>query len=147
MREKIKEESRVVHVLGSLALLLAGMAMGANLFPRTEQVTVERIVERRVEVPVEVVKYLDRVVEKRVEVPVEKVVYVRDTLKKPQDKQPDASSWLQVTEGLSRSDVLAILGEPRKIEGGGSFEDWYYEGRGGARVSFLNGKVYAWVAP
>ena len=47
-----------------------GVFAGASFFPVMET----KIVEKRVDVPVEVIKYIDRIVEKRVEVPVERIV-------------------------------------------------------------------------
>lgn len=60
---------RALAILTAIAL---GGFVGAIFFPTVET----KFVEKRVEVPVEVVKYVDRVVEKRVEVPVEVVKYV-----------------------------------------------------------------------
>ena len=49
-----------------------GFAAGAILVP----LEVIKIVEKRVEVPVEVVRHVDRILEKRVEVPVEVIRFV-----------------------------------------------------------------------
>jgi len=145
------------HQFLGAAMFLIGILAGRAFFPlevpkpfvveRRVDFPVDRIVEKRVEVPVEVVKFVDRIVEKRVEVPVERVVYVDRIATKPVSRSTGESAWMQLSKGLSRSDVLAILGEPRKIDGGNVFEDWYYGAPGGARVAFMNGQVYTWVSP
>jgi len=105
---------------------------------------VERIVEKRV--PFEVIKYVDRIVEKRVEVPVEKkvevpvvkvvekmvevpvdrIVYRDRIVEKSVSSVPvGLSQWRRIKKGISREQVRAILGEPRKIEGG-TLELWFY---------------------
>ena len=108
------------------------------------EVPVERIVEKRV--PFEVIKYVDRIVEKRVEVPVEKkvevpvvkvvekmvevpvdrIVYRDRIVEKSVSSVPvGLSQWRRIKKGISREQVRAILGEPRKIEGG-TLELWFY---------------------
>lgn len=108
------------------------------------EVPVEKVVEKRV--PFEVIKYVDRVVEKRVEVPVEKrvevpvvklvdklvevpverIVYRDRIVERAVSSSPAGlSAWRRINKGLSRDQVRAILGEPRKIEGG-PIEVWYY---------------------
>lgn len=110
------------------------------------EVPVEKIVEKRVEVPVE------RMVERRVEVPVERIVY-RDRIGQKTVSLPPTglSSWRRITKDLSREQVRAILGEPRKIEGG-IIEYWFY----GQSDSFgapssvefgYNGTVIGWREP
>lgn len=84
------------------------------------EVPVEKIVEKRVEVPVE------RMIEKRVEVPVERIVYRDRIVERAVPSSPAGlSAWRRIYKGLSRDQVRAILGEPRKIEGG-PIEVWYY---------------------
>jgi len=119
----------------SLALLVAvalGGFLGAIFFPTVET----RFVEKRVEVPVEVIKYVDRVVEKRVEVPVDRVVekivenrvevpsdkavikYVSDRTKEVDGKPSYVISddrlnlWIQIKVGMTRQQVVSILGPP-----------------------------------
>jgi hypothetical protein len=119
----------------SLALLVAvalGGFLGAIFFPTVET----RSVEKRVEVPVEVIKYVDRVVEKRVEVPVDRVVekvvekrvavpsdkavikYVSDRTKDVDGKpsyvinEDRLNLWLQIKVGMTRKQVVSILGPP-----------------------------------
>jgi hypothetical protein len=92
MREIIEEQpvpskSYGRFMLVGLIAAAAGGLVGALLFPTIET----RFVEKRVEVPVEVVKYVDRVVErvveKRVEVPVEVVKYVDRMVEKVVEKR------------------------------------------------------------
>jgi hypothetical protein len=110
------------------------MVLGANLFPRVEQVVVNRIVERRVEVPVE------HVVERRVEVPVGKV----DRLDSLETKSASARRvWPEIREGLSRSEVRAMLGSPGVIDD--HYGVWYYANSGWVR--FDDGVVSAWKEP
>ncbi len=119
----------------SLALLVAvalGGFLGAIFFPTVET----KFVEKRVEVPVEVIKYVDRVVEKRVEVPVDRVVekivekrvevpsdkavikYVSDRTREVDGKpsyvinEGRLNLWLQIKVGMTRQQVVSILGPP-----------------------------------
>jgi hypothetical protein len=98
------------------------------------------IVERRVEVPVEklVVKTVEVPVDRRVEVPVEVVKVVEKPVEKVvfQDRivektvfgvPPDIARWRQLSKGMSREQVRSILGEPRRVEAiSGYFEKWGY---------------------
>jgi hypothetical protein len=120
----------------TLALLVAvalGGFLGAIFFPTVET----RFFEKRVEVPVEVIKYVDRVVEKRVEVPVDRVVekivvqrveipgperavvtYVSDRTQQANGKPTYVMSeerinlWKQIKKGMTRKQVIEILGPP-----------------------------------
>ncbi|MEY3852292.1 MAG: hypothetical protein RI910_1272, partial [Verrucomicrobiota bacterium] len=58
-------------LFAGLLWLAVGVLAGRYLFPEVKIEVVERRVEveKRVEIPIEVTKYVDRVVEKRVEVP------------------------------------------------------------------------------
>ena len=99
------------------------------------------IVERRVEVPVEklVVKTVEVPVDRRVEVPVEVVKVVEKPVEKVvfQDRivektvfgvPPDIARWRQLSKGMSREQVRSILGEPRRVEAiSGYFEKWGYD--------------------
>lgn len=91
------------------------------------EVPVERIVERRVEVPI------DRKVEVRVEVPVVKYVS-KDTLSndgKPSyvlSQEMDAM-WRQIKVGMTRHEVISILGKPD-----------------GAPLEYCGQLIYAWDA-
>jgi hypothetical protein len=103
---------------------------------------VDRIVEKKVEVPVE------RIVEKRVEVPVERVVYRdRTSDNKSQGLPADRLAWRQLSKGMSREQVRSILGEPRKIDGG-VLENWYYgPSYYSASVTFYNSRLDSWSEP
>ena len=119
----------------TLALLVAvalGGFLGAIIFPTVET----KFVEKRVEVPVEVIKYVDRVVEKRVEVPVDRVVekIVEKRVEVPSDKavikyvsdrtlqvngkpsyvisEDRIQLWHQIKKGMTRQQVVGILGPP-----------------------------------
>ena len=93
---------------------MVGVLSGAKLFPTIREVPVDRIVEKRVEVPV------DRIVEKRIEVPVEKTVIkcVSDRTKEIDGKplymlsEDRLKLWMQVKPGMTRQQVIAILGPP-----------------------------------
>ncbi len=133
------------------------------------EVPVEKIVEKRV--PFEVIKYVDRVVEKRVEVPVERrvevpvvklveklvevpverIVYRDRVVEKSVPSAPSGlSAWRRITQGLSRDQVRAILGSPRKIETS-FFESWYYGNQfyygAPGSVHFESNKVSGWSEP
>jgi hypothetical protein len=170
----------------------AGVAVGSLLFPSVEIKIVERrvevpvevvkyvdrvvekVVEKRVEVPVEVIKYVDRIVEKRieipvervverrvevpvvrrVEVPVEKIVY-RDKVsaEKPRGFFSSPSSWADLSVGMSREQVIRILGRPRSAEGDGVsiIESWFYGSStkygAPASVRFGEDGVIGWDSP
>ena len=146
--------------MAGLVMLVFGMLAGRALFPleipkpfvvekvvekRVEvpvdrvvekrvEVPVEKVVERRVEVPVEVVKYVDRMV------PVEKIVY-RD---RSEPVAPPITAWDKVTQGLSEEEVRQLLGEPRRIEPGES-SYWYYGDEYFVKIIiFIDGKVDWW---
>jgi len=165
----MKEESpklwRKVHLVALAAALIAGVVMGRAFFPleipkpfvvekvieKRVEVPVERIVEKRVEVPV------DRVVEKRVEVPTEVIKYVdrmvpvekivyrdRETSVVPSGK----GAWRQLEIGMSMTSVRGILGEPSKVGAIGTYVTWYYGANSlGGSVNFTGGKVSAWSEP
>ena len=164
----MKEESpklwRKVHLVALAAALIAGVVIGRAFFPleipkpfvvekvieKRVEVPVERIVEKRVEVPV------DRVVEKRVEVPTEVIKYVdrmvpvekivyrdRETSVAPAGK----IAWRELQVGMSMASVRSLLGEPVSISGG-YFTSWYYSASSiGGSVRFMDGKVSSWSEP
>ena len=126
----------------SVALLVAvalGGFVGAIFFPSVEI----KLVEKRVEVPVEVVKYVDKrievpvdrvvekIVEKRIEVPSDKAVirYVSDRTKEINGKPTYVISeeriklWGQIKEGMTRQQVVGILGPPDGPPTEGNFGD------------------------
>ena len=121
-----------------VGLFFGGLLVGRMLFPmeiakpfiveRRVDVPVERVVinrvevpvDRRVEVPVEVIKMVEK--------PVEKIVYVeRIVEKKVFGVPPEVEKWRQLSKGMSRAQVRAILGDPRRVEAiSGYFEKWGY---------------------
>ena len=159
MREIIEVKTAPSKVNGQLILVAliaaaAGGLVGAFLFPATETQfvekrvevpvevvkyvdrVVERIVEKRVEVPVEVVKYVDRmvekVVEKRVEVPVEKIVHRPAA----EDRELLDEGHRSLRQGMHMSQVLALVGRPYFDEGNGRLHYYSVSSRMNLRLRF-----------
>lgn len=151
-----------------LVWLVVGVLVGRYLFPETiEKVvtqTIDRVVTQRVEVPVDRIVYRDVIkeVEKIVEVPVERVVIKEIAVPVPMKStkmQPDLaateSAWDSIRNGMSKSEVTALLGEPAKVHEEDDKLIWYYEERGQGvlfvrfKVGGLFGgdKVDLWLAP
>jgi hypothetical protein len=58
------------------------------------------------------------------------------------------ASWERLRRGMSRFDVLRLLGEPGKVASYEGFERWEYPDLLGGRVSFDDrGEVRGWRAP
>lgn len=135
-------------IAASAVWLLIGVFVGANVFPDI------KIKEQRVEVPVEVEKVVVKTetVEKKVEVPVyvdrevprtEKVVEkaLVPVLVPWPDKKDVAvampAKWGKLEKGLSKSDVIGLLGQPLKTS---ATEDgtyyMYYDPQDG-RVAYV----------
>ena len=152
---------------GVMWLVIGGFA-GRYLYPETVEKevikTVEKIVTQRVEVPVDRIVYRDVIkeVEKIVEVPVEKIVIKEISVPVPMNptkRQPEPvareSGWDSIRNGMSRSEVTALLGEPAKVHEEDDKLIWYYEerGQGVLFVRFKVGgifggdKVDLWLAP
>jgi hypothetical protein len=148
-------------------LLIGGFA-GRYLYPETVEKevirTVEKIVTQRVEVPVDRIVYRDVIkeVEKIVEVPVEKIVIKEIAVpvpmkpeKKPTNVAAKDSPWDYIRNGMSKSDVSALLGDPRSVYEEGDKVTWYYEekGQGVLFVRFKAGGLFGadtvdlWLAP
>lgn len=130
MKEEAPRTWRKVHFIALASVSITGVILGSVLFPSIREVPVVRIVEKRVEVPV------DRVVEKRVEVPVDRVVekivekrievpgnkavikYVSDRTTEINGKPTYVISddrlnlWRQIKVGMTRQQVVDILGPP-----------------------------------
>lgn len=140
----------------SVALLVAvalGGFVGAIFFPTVET----KLVEKRVEVPVEVVKYVEKrievpvvrvvekIVEKRIEVPSDKafIRYVSDRTKEINGKPSYVISeeriklWGQIKEGMTRQQVVGILGPPDGPPTEGHFGDVVFRW-GEGRVYFYS---------
>jgi hypothetical protein len=134
----------------SLIVGALGVFAGASFFPVVETKIVEkrvdvpvevvryvdRVVEKRVEVPVEVIKYVDRmvekVVEKRVEVPVEKIVY------RPASAQRDPldEGYLSLRVGMPKSQVFGLVGRPYFDDGSGNLHYYSVSSRMNLRLRF-----------
>lgn len=120
-----------------VAVLTVGALLGAFLFPRSIELTVYRDVEKpvpyavetvkEVRVPFEVIRYVDREVVKVVEKPVISYVeiprrvdirYVSENARNADGKASFVISperlamWRQIKTGMSRKEVVDILGPP-----------------------------------
>lgn len=133
--------SKLLLIVAAVLLLGLGVLAGSLLFPVVEV----RHAEKRVEIPVEVIKYVDRVVEKRVEVPVEKIVekrvevpvevirYVEKSASSSVASQPIAertstpealdTGYHLLKVGMTMAEVKAIVGQPYYDDGAGR---WFY---------------------
>jgi len=57
-------------------------------------------------------------------------------------------SWQRLRRGMSRFDVLRLLGEPGKVASYDGFERWEYPDLLGGRVNFDDrGELQGWLAP
>jgi outer membrane protein assembly factor BamE (lipoprotein component of BamABCDE complex) len=64
------------------------------------------------------------------------------------DAWKDRERWRRLEKGMSRFDVLRLLGDPGKVSSYDGFERWEYPGALGARVNFDDrGRVVGWIAP
>lgn len=141
-------QSLVPIIAASAVWLVIGMVVGAVFFPDI------RIKEQRVEVPVEVEKVVVKteIVEKKVEVPVyvdrevprtDKVVekaFVPVLVPWPEKKGATGvmpANWGKLEKGMSRSDVIGLLGQPLKTSAteDGSYY-MYYDPQDG-RVAYV----------
>jgi hypothetical protein len=157
-----------VFLMSGMVWLVIGAFAGRYLYPETVEKEVIKIVEKvvtqRVEVAVDRIVYRDVIkeVEKIVEVPVERVVIKEIAVPVPMKstkKQPDLaateSAWDSIRNGMSKSEVAALLGEPAKVYEEDEKVIWYYEekGQGVLFVRFKVGglfggdKVDLWLAP
>lgn len=137
MREIIEPEPAASKVNGQFILVAAisgtaGAFIGAFLFPTIET----QFVEKRVEVPVEVIKYVDRMVEKvverRVEVPVEKVVYRPAAA----ERDPLDEGHRALRQGMHRSQVFTLVGRPYFDDGSGILHYYSVSSRMNLRLRF-----------
>jgi hypothetical protein len=159
MREISVSPSRSPWLLAAGVSLLLGLILGGGLckalWPTevVREVPVVSYVDKRVEVPVEVIKYVDRVVEKRVEVPVIKEV-VR-VLEVPVEAKPapvvegptpyELEDWGKLRRNMSRETVRVLLGNPTRVSGG-SPEMWFFP-FGGTVMFTYEGKLESWQLP
>jgi len=123
-------------MLGFLWLAVGALA-GRYLFPEVKIEVVERRVEveKRVEVPVEriVERVVIKEVEKRVEVPVEKIVIREVQVPAPTaqgqgniNQAKASSAWDALKVGMTKSEVISLLGEPYRVLDKDDVLYWYY---------------------
>ena len=152
-------------------VLVAGVILGSVVFPTIKEIPVDRIVEKevikRVEIPVE------KIVEKRVEIPVERFVdkvvvqrieilgperevvkYVSDRTQQANGKptyvlsEERALLWKQIKKGMTRKQVVGILGPPDG-EPRSSYDSVFFNwGNGSVTFETMSaGGVVKWVTP
>jgi hypothetical protein len=64
------------------------------------------------------------------------------------EKWENRTFWRELKTGMSMRQVEAILGEPRKVDGGSTLTYWYYsEESWHSRVSFNHKGVHGWKEP
>lgn len=158
----------IIFLATGLVWLVIGGFAGRYLYPETVEKevirTVEKVVTKRVEVPVDRIVYRDVIkeVEKIVEVPVEKVVIKEISVPVPmkaakEKPTPEAepSPWDFIRNGMTKSDVAALLGNPASTREEAEKILWFYEerGQGVIFVRFHRGglfgadKVDQWLGP
>ena len=131
-----------VRILGVGAIwLVIGAFAGRYLFPevveKVEIRTVEKVVTKRVEVPVDRIVYRDVIkeVERTVEVPVDRVVI---------SLAAEPSRWDGLKNGMSKSEVTALLGPSARVTESDGHILWHYEekGQGALFVRFKAGGLF-----
>jgi hypothetical protein len=158
----------IIFLATGLVWLVIGGFAGRYLYPETVEKevirTVEKVVTKRVEVPVDRIVYRDVIkeVEKIVEVPVEKVVIKEISVPVPmkaakEKPSPEAeqSPWDFIRNGMTKSDVAALVGNPASTREEAEKILWFYEerGKGVIFVRFHRGglfgadKVDQWLGP
>jgi len=124
-------------LFAGLLWLAVGVLAGRYLFPEVKIEVVEHRVEveKRVEVPVEriVERVVIKEVEKRIEVPVEKIVIREVQVPAPMTRHPEnkdvtkpASAWDSLKVGMTKSEVVSLLGEPYRVLDKDDVLYWYY---------------------
>ena len=147
-----------VRILGVGAIwLVIGAFAGRYLFPEVvEKVvtqTVEKVVIKRVEVPVDRVVYRDVVkeVERTVEVPVDRVVFKEIAVPVPMRAEApvislaaEPSRWDSLKNGMSKSEVTALLGPAARVTESDGHILWHYseKGQGALFVRFKAGGLF-----
>ena len=123
--------------LFGLGCLVAGVVIGRAFFPLEvpKPFIVEK--EKRVEVPFEVVKYVDRTVlsDRTPQVPFPKAPTISSTA-------IDAASWKKLSVGMSPESVRNLLGAPKQVGGSSFFYQWYYDDT--SSLSFVDDKLHNW---
>lgn len=147
----------LVFLSAGLLWFVVGAFAGRYLFPETvEKVviqTVEKVVTKRVEVPVDRVVYRDVVkeVERTVEVPVDRVVFKEIAVPVPMRAQApvislaaEPSRWDALKNGMSKSEVGALLGPAARVTESDGQVFWHYEekGQGALFVRFKAGGLF-----
>jgi hypothetical protein len=125
-----------IILVGSVCLLV-GVSIGRAFFPLEvpKPFIVEK--EKRVEVPFEVVKYVDRTVlsDRTPQVPFPKAPTISSTA-------IDAASWKKLSVGMSPESVRNLLGAPKQVGGSSFFYQWYYDDT--SSLSFVDDKLHNW---
>jgi hypothetical protein len=147
----------VVFLATGLVWLVIGGFAGRYLFPETvEKVvtqTVEKVVTRRVEVPVDRIVYRDVIkeVKETIEVPVDRVVIKEIAVPVPMRAEApvislaaEPSRWDALKNGMSKSEVTALLGPPARVTESDGAILWHYEekGQGALFVRFKVGGLF-----
>lgn len=69
----------------------------------------------------------------------------------PYEKPTNAPAWTRLTRGMSRKDVLNLLGEPLATRSGSIEEEWFYTSERSTVRSWLefgpDGLLYRWEGP
>jgi hypothetical protein len=147
-----------VRILGvGFLWLVVGAFAGRYLFPevveKVEIRTVEKVVTKRVEVPVDRIVYRDVVkeVERTVEVPVDRVVFKEIAVPVPMRAEApvislaaEPSRWDSLKNGMSKSEVGALLGPAARVTESDGQVFWHYEekGQGALFVRFKAGGLF-----
>jgi len=147
-----------IRVLGVGAIwLVIGAFAGRYLFPETvEKVvtqTVEKVVTQRVEVPVDRIVYRDVIkeVKETIEVPVDRVVIKEIAVPVPMRAEApvislaaEPSRWDALKNGMSKSEVTALLGPASRVTESDGAILWHYEekGQGALFVRFKVGGLF-----
>ena len=130
---KLTQDGGIRRLLGaSLIAGALGVFAGASFFPVLET----KIVEKRGEVPVEVIKYVDRmvdkVVEKRVEIPIKKIVYRSASA----ESDPLDEGNLLLRVGMRKSQVFGLIGRPYFDDNSGNLHYYSISSRMHLRLQF-----------
>lgn len=130
---KLTQDGGIRRLLGaSLIAGALGVFAGASFFPVVET----KIVEKRVEVPVEVIKYVDRmvdkVVEKRVEIPTKKIL--NRSASAESDPLDEGNLLLRV--GMRKSQVFGLIGRPYFDDNSGNLHYYSISSRMHLRLQF-----------
>ena len=147
----------VVFLSTGLVWLVIGAFAGRYLFPEVvEKVvtqTVEKVVTKRVDVPVDRIVYRDVIKEvvRTVEVPVDRVVFKEIAVPVPMRAEApvislaaEPSRWDALKNGMSKSEVSALLGPAARVTESDGQIFWHYEekGQGALFIRFKVGGLF-----